>query len=80
MLLTLLISLLMTASAALLVIGGLLIRQQRLERAERRAMADDFEMVTLGGVVTEVNEIDSHALAKLQLELQARQQLADIIG
>ncbi len=80
MLLTLLISLLMTATLALLVVGGLLIHQQRLERAERRAIADDPMIVTLGDVVTEVNAIDSHALAKLQLELQARQQLADIIG
>lgn len=80
MLLTLLISLLMTATLALLVVGGLLIRQQRIERAERRVAAEDPVIVTLGDVVPEVTEIDRHALAKLQLELQARQQLADIIG
>ncbi|MDH4276945.1 MAG: hypothetical protein OEZ14_06145 [Acidimicrobiia bacterium] len=83
MLFPLLISLLVVATLALFAIGGVLIHQERLERAERRAVTDDPMIVTLGEVITEVNEIDEidgHALAKLQLELQARRLMAEIIG
>lgn len=80
MLFPLLISLLMVATLALFAIGGVLIHQERLERAERRGVADDPMIVTLGEVTTEVNEIDGHALAKLQLELQTQRQMAEIIG
>ena len=80
MLFPLLISLLVVATLALFAIGGLLIHQQRRERAERRAVADDPTIVTLGDLVADISEIDRHALAKLQLELQARRRIADIIG
>ncbi len=80
MLFPVLISLLVVATLALFAIGGLLVHQQRLELAERRADADDPVTVRLGDLITEINEIDDQALAKLQLELQARQQMADIIG
>ncbi len=81
MLFPLLISLLVVATLALFAIGGLLVHQQRLEQADRRALAGDGPAtVTLGDVITEISEIDDQALAKLQLELQARRQMADIIG
>ncbi|MDH3300830.1 MAG: hypothetical protein OES24_10015 [Acidimicrobiia bacterium] len=80
MLFPLLISLLVVATLALFAIGGVLIHQQRLEEAERRAVADDPMIVTIGDLITEVDKIDGQALANLQLELQARQQMADIIG
>ena len=80
MLFPFLISLLVVATLALFAIGGLLIHQHRRERAERRAVADDPTIVTLGDLVADISEIDRHALAKLQLELQARRQIADIIG
>ncbi len=80
MLFPVLISLLVVATLALFAIGGLLVHQQRLELAERRADADDPVTVRLGDLITEIDEIDDQALAKLQLELQARQQMADIIG
>lgn len=77
MLFPLLISLLVVATLALFAIGGVLIHQERLERTERRAVTDDSMIVTLGDVTTEV---DVDALAKLQLELQTRPQMAEIIG
>ena len=60
MLFPLLISLLVVATLALFAIGGMLIHQQRLERAERRAVADDPTVVTLGDLTT---EIDAHFVA-----------------
>lgn len=80
MLFPLLISLLVVATVTLFAIGGLLFRQQRLEYVERRTISDDAATVTLGGVITDTSEIDDQALANLQLELQARQYMADIIG
>lgn len=81
MLFPLLISLLVVATATLFAIGGVLIHQQRLERAERLAVPDhDSATVRLGDLITELSEIDDQELAKLQLELMAREQMADIIG
>jgi len=80
MLFPILLGLLVVATLALFVIGGLLLHQQRLEQAERRAGGDDPMIVTLGNLIADVREIDDQALAKLQLELQTRRQMADIIG
>ncbi len=81
MLFPLLISLLVVATLALFTIGALLIHQQRVEQAER-SVADDHDpvMITLGDMSNGFTDINDQALAKLQLELQARRQMADIIG
>ncbi len=74
------ISLLAVATVILFSIGTVVLHQQRLERAERRTVGGDPMVVTLGDLTTEISDIDDHALAKLQLELQANRQMAEIIG
>ena len=81
MLFPVLISLLVVATLTLFAISAILIHQQQLEKAERRTATDpDAVTVTLGDLATGIGDVDDHALAKLQLELMARQQMAEIIG
>lgn len=81
MLFPLLISLLVVATVTLFGIGAVLIHQQRTEQVGRRPVSgSDAAMVKLGDITTVISEIDDHALAKLQLELQARRHMAEMIG
>lgn len=83
MLFSLLIGILILACISLFAIGALLSGQQHAEARQQQSAIDLEEFtVELGRLSSEFNRTgdDSHRAAKLELELRARKQMADIIG
>lgn len=83
MLFTLLIGILILACVSLFAIGVLLSGQEQAEaRQNQSSLNPDEFTVEIGRLSNEMNRfgLDDHRAAKLELELQARKQMADIIG
>jgi len=84
MLYSLLLTLLVVATLALFTIGALLAHQQRMEAEDRSPANDANDVVRLGELSGSLSNngprAEDHAVAKLKLEMEATQRMADIIG